>query len=220
MQVAVNSEIKPPYVMFENRSVEDRSGAITGKPQFKDVAFAIITPAGSRDRIEKIAEEWLTQIRNQPEDRFPSAWARHYHQAFEAWKTGQEIPVDGTALRNWPVLTPAQVKNLTGLNVLTVEQLAQANEETIHRMGMGARDLVQKARDFLSAASGPSKLVGEMSALRVKLEQEQQSNQVLRESLAALEAQVRSLSSMVASVQVAGVPQSSAGISSADLLSD
>jgi hypothetical protein len=50
-------ELKPPYVRFEVRSVEDRTASIeSGHYVGKDVIFAIVTPAGTRDRIEREAD--------------------------------------------------------------------------------------------------------------------------------------------------------------------
>ena len=68
------AEDRPPYVQFELRAVEDRSALIeTGHYGSKDVAFALITPAGSKDRVERNAEEWLEHIRTQvEEERFPA----------------------------------------------------------------------------------------------------------------------------------------------------
>lgn len=50
----------------------------------------------------------------------------------------------GTDIRNWPVVSPAQIKNLFELHVHTIEDLAAANEEVISGIGMGGRMLKQK----------------------------------------------------------------------------
>lgn len=216
MQVSTQ-QAKPPYVTFEYRALEGRDES--GRPITRDVAFAVITPAGSRDRIEKIAEEWLEHIQAESrisEDRFPPTWARHYREMFQLWKSGQEIPLEGTSIRNWPVLTPGQVKTLTTWNVLTVEQLAQANEETINRIGMGARLLVQQAKDYLASREGPGKLVSELAAARVKVDGLATENASLRERLLLLENQVKALSQLGAQALHGGSP----GIEASDLLPD
>lgn len=216
MQVSTQ-QAKPPYVTFEYRALEGRDES--GRPITRDVAFAVITPAGSRDRIEKIAEEWLEHIQAESrisEDRFPPTWARHYREMFQLWKSGQEIPLEGTSIRNWPVLTPGQVKTLTTWNVLTVEQLAQANEETINRIGMGARLLVQQAKDYLASREGPGKLVSELAAARVKVDGLATENASLRERLLILENQVKALSQLGAQALHNGSP----GIEASDLLPD
>jgi hypothetical protein len=166
-------EARPPFVAFEYRAVEDRTTSIEeGHYASKNVAFAIITPAGSKDRIEKIAEEWLVQMREQvAQERLPLEWFNHYKMLYNAFKEGQEIPEFGTSVKEWPVASPAQVKMLLDLRIRTVEDLANANEEAIIRMGMGGRTLKQKAVDWLSSASGIGKSVEASAALRSENEQ-------------------------------------------------
>lgn len=187
---------RPPFVSFEYRSVERRTQE--GMVELRDVAYAIITPAGSKDRVEKIAEEWLEHIQHEAMvsegERFPLVWVQHYKAAYQAWKSGQELPVDGTPVRSWPVASPSQVKHLLSLHVITVEQLAEANEETIHRLGMGGRALVQQAKDFLASKDGSGKLVSQLSAYRVRTETLEEQNKELRAQLAALSSQVQLMS--------------------------
>ena len=166
-------EDRPPFVAFEYRAVEDRTTTIEeGHYASKNVAFAIITPAGSKDRIEKIADEWLVQMREQvQQERLPMAWYNHYKMLYAAFKEGQEIPEFGIPIKEWPAASPAQVKMLLDLRIRTVEDLAVANEESIMRMGMGGRTLKQKAVDWLASASGIGKGVEATAALRSENEQ-------------------------------------------------
>ena len=87
------AEARPPYVTFELRGEEDRDASITaGHYVAKDVAYALITPRGSKDRIERVADEWFAQLkRDVDEQRFPRDWLRHFEQAYTDWKAGKEI---------------------------------------------------------------------------------------------------------------------------------
>jgi hypothetical protein len=69
------------------------------------------------------------------------------------------------------VISPSQLLNCQALHILTVEQLAGANEEVLKRLGMGGRSLVDKAKDYLATAKGSGKVVEEIGALRQKTEQ-------------------------------------------------
>src|SRR6476620_1808527 len=111
MEVGI-AEARPPYVEFEVRPVEDRDASIAaGCWQGKDVDWVIITPMGSKDRIERIAEEWLEKITNDAKNgRMPSEWVSGYKTAYKMWKEGQEVPLNGTAISNWPAASPAQIK--------------------------------------------------------------------------------------------------------------
>lgn len=224
MQVAVN-EARPPYVTFETQPVEDRAASeAAGHFVAKDVIFAIITPAGSKDRIPMEAEPWLKQLEQEVrEERFPKEWLPHYKEAYRAFKAGQEIPLNGTPIRTWPVLSPAQIAHLLLLNVRTVEDLAVANEQTLTAIGMGGRDLKQRAVDWIAAAAGPGKINQELSNLRVKLEGLETNLKGVMERNAQLELENKALKSLDSTAKEA-LPQPTAGISAtselAELLSD
>lgn len=194
MQIGVQ-EARPPYVSFEVREVEDRAASIeAGHYVAKDVHFAVVTPAGSKDRHEKLAEDWFAQLEQQVrEERFPREWYKAYKEAYAAWKEGREMPENGTSVTRWPVLSPSQVRQLLDLRVRTVEDLASANEETIMRLGMGGRSLKDKAVAWLAAANGPGKLAEEVSSLRQEIDAVKLRNTSLEEQNRELQAQVAAL---------------------------
>lgn len=194
--MVTKAEDRPPYVTFEVRAEEDRNASIeAGHYVARDVDFAIITPIGSKDRIERPVAEWFTKLSGDvTEGRFKSEWLSAYRGIYKDWKDGNESPLSGTDIRNWPVVSPAQVKNLIELNVRTVEDLAAANEEVISNIGMGGRALKQKATDWLSSASTSGKTSEELSSLRAANEDLKARNDSLETQLKALAAEVKALS--------------------------
>lgn len=185
---------RPPYVTFEVRAEEDRANSLSqGCYMTKDVDFAFITPAGSKDRIERRVDEWFENLAQQvQEGRFPREWMQAYKTAYAAWKEDRVLPEDGHPIKNWPVASPSQVKTLLDLHVRTVEDLASANEETIARLGMGGRGLKQRAVDWLQS-SNAGKVSGEMQELREANTALDTRNKSLEEQLIALQAQVNAL---------------------------
>ena len=179
---------RPPYVTFEFRAEEDREASIAaGHFVSRDIAYALITPMGSKDRIERVAEDWFVKLAGDvQENRFPAEWLRAFRGAFEDWKAGRATPVSGTAIENWPPASPSQVKTLLDLKVRTVEDLSVANEETLARIGMGGRGLKQKAIDWLASAKDVGKLAEELSALRAQNSDLRQRNADLEGKLNAL----------------------------------
>lgn len=161
-------EARPPYVIFEMRPEEDRAASqAKGHAVYKDVAYVIVTPQGSKDRYERVASEWFEQKQLEAnEGRFPAEWLQHYRNQFQLWQQGQEVPLDGTSILNWPVATKAQVKTLIGIGVRTVEDLALANEETLARIGMGSRSLQAQARAYLENAKDSGVVVKQVTALQ------------------------------------------------------
>ena len=164
----MSEDAKPPFVIFETRAVEDREQSIAeGHYVAKDVVYAIITPAGTKDRIEKVAEDWLRDLEEAVrQERFPQAWLNAYKQAFKSWCETREVPEFGVPVGNWPAISPAQCKMLLDLNLRTIEQVAEANEEALSRMGMGARALKAKAQAYLDASKGDGKVSAELDKLR------------------------------------------------------
>lgn len=181
---------RPPYVRFGYQQVEDRAASLeAGSYITKDVPIVFITPQGSKDCIERVVDDWFAQLqRDVAEGRLPREWFAEFKSAFEMWKDGQEIPVNGTPLLTWPVASPAVVRALTAVGCRTVEDLAAANEETISRIGMGARALKQRAVDWLAQAAGPGKVNAELSALRAENANLKVRNEQLETRLAVLEA--------------------------------
>lgn len=163
---------RPPYVRFESRPIEDQNATIkAGAVCYKDVDFALITPAGSKDVHEAVASEWLEKIEREAKSgRIPQTWVAHFHAVYEAWKKDEEPPVAGTRLSHWPSLNKAQLEQLRNLRLLTVEDVAAMNEEAISRIGMGGRALKQRAQAFLDAATGPAKQAEQLAAMQVENE--------------------------------------------------
>lgn len=189
----IKLEDRPPFVQFETRSVEDREASITaGHYVGNDVDFAVITPAGSKDRIERICSEWFPQLREQVvQERMNPAWLAAYEGAYKAYKDGKEPPVDGTPVLDWPGLSPSQVKQLVSLGLRAVEDVAAMNEETIANIGMGGRALKDRAISYLAAARDIGAVAESSAALKVE-------NAELKRRSDALELQVKQLAAQMA----------------------
>ena len=178
-------EARPPYVTFTTRTEEDREASIEqGRAVVKDVHFALITPHGSKDRVERKVSEWFTVLDEAvAQERMPATWVQAYKSAYQLWKEGKEVPLEGTSIRNWPLLTPAQVENLTSIKILTVEDLAAANEELMGRIGMGGRVLKDKAQAWLMTAGSPgAKSAERMAQLEAANRQLAETNAQLAEA--------------------------------------
>lgn len=183
---------RPPFVEFKQVAREDRQMSIdAGRRVTKDVNMAYIMQPGSKDQVERVAEEWLAQIKrkvveNAP-DQYPHAWVQAFHEKFDMWKQGIEAPLNGTSLREIAFLSPAAIENYLALRILTVEDLAALDEVAIHHAGMGARADRDKARAWLQSANENGKPAEQIAALMAELENMKVSNEALRERLAALE---------------------------------
>lgn len=188
---------RPPYVQFEVQAVEDRSASLTnGHYATKDVIFAVVTPAGSKDRIPRQADDWFAQLGQQvQEGRFPREWLSHYKAAYEAFRLDREPPLNGTSIRHLTVLSPAQVQLCLNFSVRTIEDLAAANEETLGRLGMGARMLKQKAVEWLESSKSIGQHVEKIAALTQRNEELEELVRKQGEKITALTVQVEAMAS-------------------------
>ena len=159
-------QARPPHVIFERRAEEDRQASIeAGRYISRDVDYAIVTPSGSKDRVERVVSDWFSMLAGEVRaERWPQAWLDQLKSGYEAWTRGQTPPENGTPLSTWPALSPAQVKNWAQVGLRTIEELAEANEEALSAYGMGARDMKARAKLFLENAGGSAALVAKLRA--------------------------------------------------------
>ena len=161
-------DARPPYIRFEQRAVERQKPATEGGGlYYVDVDFALVTPHGSKDCIERVVAEWFPRLDEEArQGRIPRPWVAAYKEAFAAWKADQPLPVNGIPIKNWPAVSPAEAKNMNAFGVLAVEDMAAANEELLSRIGMGARRLKQLALDYLQANKDHAPLIAQVDSLR------------------------------------------------------
>ena len=171
MQIA---QARPPFVEFKQIAINDpkRSNEL-GYRVTKDVDRAYIMQPGSRDVFEIDAEQWLKQIRQKAiegaHDAYPQEWIDQFQKKYELFKEGQEQPPNGTHVREWPVLSPSQVQNLVAARIITVEDVANLTEEALGRVGMGSRELREKARDWLAARDVAKNAAKENEELKTQI---------------------------------------------------
>lgn len=212
----LNREERPAYVRFERRPMEDKQASISaGRYVAKDVDFALVTPPYSKDCVEYKVEQWLINMdRNVRDGRIPERWADQWKSSYQSWKNGQEMPLHGTPIKGWGVVSPAQQQTLIAMNCLTVEDLAGINDEGLRRIGMGAVELRDKAKNWLASMK-------DHGAVTVQLAAMEQENRNLAATVETLKAQVEALKGMIPKqpevmVQVGREPE----ISSDELLDD
>lgn len=155
MSVSAIQSARPPYVRFDYKDMEDRAETMKqGRYVSKPVPFAYITSPGSKDEIEKDAEEWLDNMRRQAMQgrEYLNQWHDHFKRLYETFKLGHELPETGTPIRTCPIFRPAEVAAILAANVRTLEDLDSANEETLSRIGIGSRTLQARTREYISAA--------------------------------------------------------------------
>lgn len=73
---------------------------------------------------------------------------------YERWKKDRTIVRDGLALDAWGMITKGQVKACNDLGMFTVEDIATATDSIRQKLGIGASDMMAKAKAWLANKEG------------------------------------------------------------------
>lgn len=167
-EILERDENRPAYVRFERRAVTDSERTLSeGHHVSKDEDYALITPPYSKDVVEKRVAAWFQTVeQNVRAGRVPERHYEQWKESYKRWQDGQEPPLDGTSVNDWSSISPSQRKNLISAGCRTVEDLAQANDEAMRRLGMGAQDLKNKAKAWLQASKDHGPLTMEIASLK------------------------------------------------------
>lgn len=68
---------------------------------------------------------------------------------YDHWKTGQEAPVKGVPLDKLPGMTSEMVERFKLLHLRSIEDAAQMTEGDLEKIGLGARDIRERAKAYL-----------------------------------------------------------------------
>lgn len=135
-------------VQFYSRPVQNEfRSQQEGRPIFDDVDFVKIHLPGDKNNIVDVP------VRDEHKARFPLHWA-HYQNK----RGGDQRLVGKTPINMWPRITPAQAEELRAMHFLAVEDVANASDAQIQRLGMVAGmspyAFREAAQRFLQVASG------------------------------------------------------------------
>lgn len=167
-------QARPPFVEFRQVAIHDaRKSEELGRRVTKDVDMAYIMQPGSKDCVEIKAEDWLASLKRKAldaaPDAFPQEWIDGFHKKYELWKQGHEAPLNGTSVREWPLLSPAEVANFIAAHILTIEDVAAMTEQAMSAVGMGSRNLREKAREWLTGKDVAQQALRENEELKARI---------------------------------------------------
>lgn len=94
----------------------------------------------------------------------PALW-EFTRPLYERWKENQTIVRDGLDLKAWPGVTKGQIKACEGLGLYTVEDVATATSSIRQSLGIGANELVDKAKAFV-ASKDATAMAAELAQLK------------------------------------------------------
>lgn len=138
---------------------------------------------------KKVVFPRLEKLREKLKDgRISQNYFDHYVQAWERFLRNEEAPIVGTPLVDWRGAPEAVKRRAIEIGIRSVEDAADMDDATIQSIGMGARDLKNRAVAFLDQDVSKVKSAQKMNEL-------QDQNQRMAEQLSALQQKLEELSS-------------------------
>lgn len=184
---------RPPFVQFEEREMgfNEEASKTAGRPIPRVVTLACITPHGSKDRFEKVAEDWLKQIRDQAlRGTYPLEWVNFFEAQYGEWKKGNELPREGTPTKTWSALTKEQAVRLTVLGYTTVEDIAQIPDSSLGMVGPDGRFLRDLARNWMAEAKDKGINARALADANARITEQDRQIAQMQQSIASLQAQL------------------------------
>ena len=154
-----------------------------GRQIFDDLEVVDIRVPGSRDFKTFPAltfARWVTDPITGEQTK--QTYAERFSHQYRQWKAQQQQTKSGTPLDHCPFLTEGKRAELRAQNVYTVEQLAAIDGQELKNLGLGGRELKNRASEFIAESknSAPNlQMAAELEAMRAQ-------NALLAEDLEAL----------------------------------
>tara|TARA_R110000868_G_scaffold247991_3_gene504350 strand:+ start:4842 stop:5441 length:600 start_codon:yes stop_codon:yes gene_type:complete len=171
-----------PAVRFYQKEVEHPFNTQKeGRPIFYMADFVRIEIPGNQfSIIDTFAGE-------NHKKQYPIAWARYQNEKREL---GDDMDISGTSLRDWPILTAAQVRELKHYHFYTVEQVAASSDDQVSKItmvvGMAGHAFRDKAQNYLKRAKDSSILDSQAEELRKRDAEIEALKQQMQELMAAV----------------------------------
>lgn len=182
---------RPPFVRFEEREmgIDPVASEKAGRPVPKLVFMALITPHHSKDVVEKIAEEWLGQIKKKAlNGEYPVEWFNHFDLQYSEWRKGNELPREGTPVKTWAMATREISTRLIASGITTVEDLAEMPDSNLGAVGLDGRYWRDLAKGWINEAKDKgvnAKAIADANIKIVGLEEKLAQQSVMLERMRA-----------------------------------
>src|SRR5215831_17320669 len=112
-------QLRPEFFMDPVR--DEAASAEAGREIWREVERVRIIIPGA------VATVLVKNVSDIERNRWPDE--------YRAWKAGQEVPLTGTPIEQWPVLNQAHCKILRYHEVRTVEEVARLSDVHVQQLG-------------------------------------------------------------------------------------
>lgn len=164
---SVQGFVEGVLIEIYDRAIKDEQGSEdAGIPIFKSSLYIKKRVPNSRDVYDQ-------PVKNTDHTKYPDL--------FKIFEEGGSVSIEGTPLEEWALLSISDVETLKALNIYTVQNAAELNETSLHRLPVGLRSINVKAKKWLSQGS-------ELETLKESLVSQEMREKRLMDRIEALEA--------------------------------
>jgi len=138
---------------------DERKSIAAGRPIFQDTDVCEIRIAGSKDSTVHLVQErshW--EVDEETGEQQNLTYAERFPRQYQQFLAKKQQTKSGTPLDYVPFLTDAKRAELRALNIYTIEALAELDGQPLKNLGIGGRDMKNKAIDYL-ATSGHDAMI-------------------------------------------------------------
>jgi hypothetical protein len=132
-----------------------RESLKAGRPIYEDVEVCEIRIAGTKDSTVQpshmISPSW--EVDEDTGEQRQLTYAERFPRQYQQFKAKQQQTKSGTPLDYVPFLTDARRAELRAQNIYTIEALAELDGQPLKNLGIGGRDLKNKAVEYLASSS-------------------------------------------------------------------
>lgn len=140
--------------IFKNVAIEHKGKSKqAGRPIFEDIEVVELRIPGTKDFSVHPATEfcgWVVDDESGEQNRL--TYAEKYPRQYKQFKERQNQTMSGTPLDYLPFLTEGKRAELRALSVYTAEMLANLDGQPLKNLGLGGRDLKNKATEWLASS--------------------------------------------------------------------
>lgn len=141
-----------------------------GRAVYKEIELCEISFAANKQTVGGFPahEAFGWTVDEQTGMRTPETYAMKYNDQYLKFKNGEGQGANGVSIDKAPFLSPAKRLELKALKIYTVEALAGLDGNNLKMLGMGGRDLKNKATLYLDEQAGGADVARITEALSAK----------------------------------------------------
>lgn len=170
--------------IFKNMAIEQKGKSQkAGRPIFDDIEVVELRIPGTKDYSVHPATEfcgWVVDEETGEQVRL--TYAEKYARQYKQFKERQHQTMSGTPLDYLPFLTEGKRAELRALSIYTLEMLAELDGQPLKNLGIGGRDLKNKAVEYLASSDHSATVMRqklEIEALQAQLRIAQEDRKLL-----------------------------------------